>query len=85
MAPIIDTIIEIFWDIMWFTVILTLNGFVFSSAFYILAQNQIMFDDLSEDDLLLINYDTFTSSIWFTYALFLGETARDGFKVGKAS
>ena len=64
-------------------IILLLNGLVFSSAFYIISQNQIMFDDLSDEEIEGINYKSFTSSMWYMHDLVLGTADHSNFEVGK--
>ena len=74
--------VQIFFDIFWFMIILCLNGLVFASAFCILSQNQIMFDKLSDEEIEGINYKSFTSSIWYIHDLVMGTADHTNFEVG---
>lgn len=59
--------------------ILSIFGLVFASSFYILAQNQIMFDDLNEEQIDGINYRTFTEAMWYMHDLVLGTADHSNF------
>lgn len=47
--------------------------FSFSACFYLIGQNQIDFDEISEEEIeeYGIPYDTFGHSFWFTYFNFI--------------
>lgn len=47
-APLIDIIIKIFRDIIWFMFVLFLVLISFSLSFYLLAQNQINFSNITD-------------------------------------
>lgn len=48
-APLIDIAVQIVLDITWFMFILVLYCASFSFCFYLLAQNQINFDNIDAD------------------------------------
>lgn len=85
MAPMLDIIVRILIDIGYFMVILVLMGLVFATQFYLVAQNQVMFDDLSEKEKGDLNYKTFTSAWWYTYDIVLGGADRENFDIGTNS
>jgi NADH:ubiquinone oxidoreductase subunit 4 (subunit M) len=82
MAPIPDIIFRILIDIWYFMVILILFGFVFAALYYLVAQNQVMFDDLSDKEKDDLNYKTLSEAIWFTYDIVLGGADRGHFDIG---
>ena len=79
----IDFILRILVDIGYFMVILILMGLVFATQFYLVAQNQVMFDELSDKEEDDLNYKTFTTAWWYTYDIVLGGADRDNFEIGK--
>ena len=82
MAPMLDIIMTILIDIGYFMAILLIFGFVFSAQYFLIAQNQLMFDDLSDAEKLGLNYKTFYNAIWFTYDIVLGNGSRANFDIG---
>lgn len=64
-SPLISIAFQIMVDILGFLVILIIFMFSFSFAFFILAQNQLNFDNLSPEDVAEIPYATFIGSLQY--------------------
>ena len=68
-APLMDNISQVFISIQSFVFLLVMYIFAFSQCFFILGQNQLQFDQISDEDLVRVGvpYDTFGRSIWYVY------------------
>ena len=49
-APLIDIIIQVFFDIKWFLFVFMAFLLSFSVAFYLLGNNQRQFDNLTDEE-----------------------------------
>ena len=59
--------------------------FSFGLAFFLIGNNQVEFDDLSEDDIDNIPYQTIPSSILFMWDVCVGDGGSDSFELGKGT
>ena len=87
-APLMDNIAQVFWDIRYFIFVLVLQLIAFASCFYLLGQNQLQFDNISEEELATVGvkYDTFIHSIWYVYYNYiLGTKNYSSFDLGDAT
>ena len=87
-APLMDNISSVFWDIRYFIFVLILQLIAFASCFYLLGQNQLQFDNISEEELetIGVKYDTFIHSIWYVYYNYiLGTKNYSSFDLGDAT
>lgn len=66
-APLIDIIKQIFYDIRWFIIVLAIYVFMFAQAFEQLSNNQMEFDEISEDDEKKITYHGTFNSVWYMF------------------
>jgi len=85
-APLLDIIKKILYDIMYFMLILLLYTLMFASCFYFAAQNQIDFD--SDETLITskdIPYSTLSGAMFYIIDLILGTFNKSCYKLGKAS
>ena len=75
-APLIDNITEVIYDIRFFIVVVMIQGFAFALSFFIIAQNQLDFDELSDEEMSDFEYDTVFSAIWYVYYNFVASGRR---------
>ena len=73
-APLISIAFQIMKDILGFLVILFIFMFTFSFSFYILAQNQLNFDNLTQDEAGNISYASFGGSLTYIGNMIVGQT-----------
>ena len=83
-APLISIAFQIMKDILGFLVILVIFMFTFSFSFYLLAQNQLNFDNLTRDEADNIPYATFGGSLTYIGNMIVGQTDQDSFELGEA-
>jgi hypothetical protein len=89
LAPLVYILFEVFADITWFILVILIMFLAFSSAFYLLGQNQIQFDELSgvpneEGESEVPLYTTPMNSMLFMFYILLGEVGFSGaFESGK--
>ena len=91
-APLLDIIKKILYDISYFMMISLLYILMFASCFYFAGQNQIDFDgpvlvgtkqvEITQDT---IPYGTFTGSVWYITDLILGNFSRETYALGEGS
>jgi len=79
-APLVNIIIKVFQDIGWFMMIMSVSIFMFANSFFIIAQNQIDFDELEEDQ--MPGYATFMGAIQHVFLLSLGEFNLEDYEFG---
>jgi len=84
-APVIDIITQILIDIKYFLVVLFLQGLALSVSFYYIAQNQVEFDALSQDELDELPYKTLTGSFWYIWEVILGSVDPSMYQMGKGT
>ena len=84
-APLIDIIIQVFFDIKWF--LFVFMGFLvsFCIAFFLLGSNQLQFDNITEEEHDKIPYATIHESLLFMWDVCLGGGGSDSFEFGDAS
>ena len=80
-APLIDIIVKIMFDIKWFIVVFVLATYSFIAAFHCLGLNQVQFDKI--DDANTPPYSTKSGSAMYMWMLILGETNHDPFGIGE--
>lgn len=85
MAPLIDIIKQIFYDIRWFVIVLVVYALMFAQSFEQLSKNQMEFDNLSEEDEEAITYSGKFDSLYYIVEMIVGEPSTDGFSVGDAT
>jgi hypothetical protein len=87
-APLMDNISQVFISIQSFACLLMMYIFAFSGCFYLLGQNQIYFDDISEQEMedVGVPYDTFSHAIWYVYYNYMmGGKLYRSFNLGNSS
>jgi hypothetical protein len=72
-------------DIKWFLLVSVVYLLMFAQAYDLIAQNQIDFDELSEDEIEMIPYRGLPDAVWYMLQTFLGSASTAGFDVGLAS
>lgn len=81
-APLISIATQIMIDILGFLIILVIFMFTFSFSFFILAQNQLNFGGLSEEEAEGIPYATFAGSLGYIGNMIVGQTDQASFTLG---
>lgn len=83
-APLLNIVFQIFEDIKYFMFILTITLFTFAACFFLIAQNQVNFNNIDEADLAIypIKYDTGGGAIWYVFDILLGNFATKQFGHG---
>ena len=84
-APLIDIIVQIIFDIEYFMIILVIYTVCFTQCFYYIARNQIDFDDLTPEERSLIPYDSFTQSFLYVFGMVYGSTNTKPFYYGNSN
>jgi hypothetical protein len=84
-APLVDIMIRVFYEIKWFLFVFFLSISSFGVSFFLLGQNQLQFDNLNEFELTKMTYDTPFKAWHFMWELTMkgGETM--AFTFGEAS
>lgn len=78
-----NIILLIFKDIGWFMIVLIVCIFAYANSFYIIAKNQVEFDNLEEDG--EPSYHTFVGALQHVYLTALGEFGLDDYTLGDGS
>ena len=81
-APLIDIIFQIVFDIKYFMLVLMIYVFLFAQCFQILSSSQIAFDDIDEEEADSINYSNLQQSLWFTVQTIFGGSDNSTFAFG---
>jgi len=84
-SPLIDIIYRIVYDIGWFVLILFALSFAYVYAFYIIAQNQLNFDNIQDAKTNIIPYDSLYASSFYIWELINGNTNNKMFVYGDGS
>ena len=89
-SPFIDIFYQVFSDIKYFCVILSLYALAFSNCFWLLSKNQTTYDGangglMTKKESDQIPYKTATGSIWYVWFLILGQPDVSGFSIGEHS
>ena len=68
-----DNISQVFMSIQSFIFLILMYIVAFSGCFYLLGQNQLYFDEISEEEMekVGVEYDTFGNSLWYVYFNFV--------------
>jgi hypothetical protein len=72
-APLIDIIGCIFYDIRTFILIMVLFGLALANCFSLLGNNQIDLDNISDDERTKIPYLSLLKALWFMYTICIGQ------------
>jgi hypothetical protein len=83
-APLINVFFKIFYDISGIMIVIVLLLWSSAFSFYILAQNQINFDNLSDEDMGDLPYGTLKDSLNYMGNMMIGETDEGPFTLGDA-
>lgn len=70
-SPFMDIVSQICYDLRYFTLIVVLYMWGFTLVFHTLAKNQIDFDQIPEDQIEDIRYNTMIGSAWFVFDNFI--------------
>jgi len=81
-APMIDIVYRIVYDIGWFVIVLLVMTFAFTYAFYILAQSQIEFDNISTLEKPIPTLTLYGAILWM-FELVNGNTNTEHFELGE--
>lgn len=86
-APFIDIISQIFYDIRHFGMVLMVIIFALAQCFKIIGQSQLDFDEISELEFKTIGilYETTPSSFEYVASIIYGGCSTKPFYLGKAS
>jgi hypothetical protein len=99
-APLINIVIQIMFDIFWFCTILTICIFSYANSFYLIGQNQeyeiylssqkarisdLITGDTTEFDDSVPGYVKFDGALQHVYLLALGEFNLDDYDLGDGS
>jgi hypothetical protein len=84
-APLIDIIIQVFFDIKWFLFVFMCFIVSFSIALFLLGQNQREFDGLTQEENKLIPYKSIRKSLLFMWGVCLGSSGTESFNLGAGS
>ena len=88
LAPLMDIIFKIFQDMKHFILIFTIFLAGISSCFYLIAQNQLEFDEISDSQLKIVGvpYASIQGSLWYVFDNFvLGNGNIQPFNIGEKS
>lgn len=90
LAWLLDVIKVIFIDIFYFMIIMTILGVGFSICFFIIAQNQVQFDEITDEEKANatkwpIDYATYQGSIWHVLNMVYGNTNWAYYDLGEKS
>ena len=88
LAPLMDIIFKIFQDMKHFILIFTIFLAGISSCFYLIAQNQLEFDEISDSQLKIVGvpYASIQGSLWYVFDNFvLGNGNTQPFNIGEKS
>lgn len=80
-APLINILYQVLGEIKYFLLVIVIMFCAFASAFYLLGQNQLQFDDIDakeEDGGTIPMYITALQSILFMFYMLLGEVGPSG-------
>lgn len=80
-----EVIVAVFYDIVYLVIILVIWCGVSSLSFFLLGQNQLAFDQVSEEERELVSYGTASGSLSFIFHMLLGESDFSGFSAGTGS
>lgn len=84
-APLIDIIKQIFYDIRYFMLVLGIYCVMFANSFNYLSRNQLDFDHLSENEIQIISYNGNFNSLLYIVNMMLGNTDASAFNLGDGS
>lgn len=84
-APLVSIARKILDDIKGFIVILLIISLTLAFAFYLLAQNQLNFDELTPSEATTIDYKTIVGSVEYVADMILGQVDQSGFSAGRGS
>ena len=71
-APLVSIALKILDEIKGFIVILIIICLTISFSFYLLAQNQMNFDELTDGEAMIIKYKTIIGSIEYVFDIVIG-------------
>lgn len=80
-----EVIVTIFYDIVYLVIIMVIWCCVSSLSFFLLGQNQLAFDQATDEELDSVSYSTASGSLSFIFHMLLGESDFGGFTVGAGS
>lgn len=84
-APLIDIIVQIFFDMKYFLLVLVIYMYMLSVCFKTIAQSQLDFDNLDEEEIESILYRTNAGSFWYISLLVMGGADAEAFTLGLSS
>lgn len=72
-APLINIILLIFTDIGWFVIVLAISIFAFANSFFIIAKNQMKYDNLDTESDNYPEYTTWEGAMVHVFRIALGD------------
>lgn len=84
-APLIDIIFQIFFDIKWFMIVSAWFILMFAQCYDLIAKSQVKFDHLTTEEKAALQYYGLGNALWYMIQTFLGGASTDGFYFGDKS